>query len=563
MTIQDNLLPDIPNSEQPLSNFYRINDVQREQEHILDSRLFDYSSLLRATRVLYTCRDIEKLTAILMAIVCDRLDNLDMWVFLFNEGQNSFELKLSNEDQISQKFMDSPEDSPFSFTLQPGILWQLLCQREPISIVGIDGNFRFKHLFETTRLCRFKASLWLPLVNENSPVGFLALGQRNNNQNYTDIELEFLRTLGELATVAISSVTLYNRLSKKQSELDRTIRNLSVLYDISRSIGQINNMKQLLAEILSKAIERVSAQKGSIMLYDPEDQVLRLQVVQGLPDKIAEARINRGEQKCKTFKSGEGVAGKVFKSGKYFLSHNTKQDEAFKDFKDSNADSIICLPLLIHDEPIGVINITNKKESKFDQEDIEILTAISQQAALTIEKADLYQLAITDELTGLNIRRFFNHRLEEELRRHKRYGTPLSLLMLDIDHFKQFNDTYGHDVGDLVLVEFAKVLTQHCRESDLLARYGGEEFVVLLPETEEVGAINAAERYRIAIAELKIPHENSFLSVSVSIGACESANAEINSTTFIRNADVALYHAKNNGRNCVVSWKEGMEHPAD
>ncbi len=210
-----------------------------------------------------------------------------------------------------------------------------------------------------------------------------------------------------------------------------------------------------------------------------------------------------------------------------------------------------------------MLNITNKKEADavFTEEDIEILTAITHQAAMTIEKADLYQLAITDELTGLYVRRFYFRRLDEELRRQKRYNNRLSMLMMDIDHFKKFNDTYGHEMGDDVLRVVARTLQAEAREVDVVARYGGEEFCILLPETDPEGALKAGDRFRSAIEAQEIPHEDGHVTVTASFGTAEATEDTPKGEDLVRNADVALYHAKANGRNRVEAWVEGMKIP--
>ena len=122
-----------------------------------------------------------------------------------------------------------------------------------------------------------------------------------------------------------------------------------------------------------------------------------------------------------------------------------------------------------------------------------------------MSNANLYHLAITDGLTQLYINRYFRQKLQDEIRRSKRFGRPVSLILLDIDHFKQFNDTYGHQQGDLVLVLVAKILRETVRETDIPCRYGGEEFVVVLPETGAEEALGLAERLRTAIADHEFP----------------------------------------------------------
>ena len=529
----------------------------------MDSRLFDFRSLLRAARALHYCKEIPELMSVLKAIICDKLDATGVWIFLYDEEDGAFRLQLSYDGEVRQTDAIPKTGEAFTFKLQPGILWQLVCQGVSFSVVDLDGNFRFPELFEVTRLDRFRSTQWLPLVMNNLPKGLVALGPLRNGKPYLEQEQEFLSTVGEQAAVAIASVDLMDRLQHEQETLDRTIRNIKVLYDISKAISQIDNMKQLLLAILDKAIQRVGAQKGSIMLYDGDEDLLRLQVVRGLPDKLAEDRINSGEQQCKTFRPGEGIAGTVFKTQETYLSHNADSDTRYAHSKDSNINSIVCLPLLINDEAIGVLNITNKQEEDavFTDEDIEILTAITHQAAMPIEKADLYQLAITDELTGLFVRRYYFRRLEEEMRRRKRYNQRLSMLMMDIDHFKKFNDTYGHEMGDEVLRVVARTMQAAAREVDVVARYGGEEFCILLPETDPEGALVAGDRFRAAIEEQEIPHEDGFVTVTASFGTAEATEDTPKGEDLVRNADIALYHAKANGRNRVEGWKEGMKIP--
>ncbi len=524
-----------------------------QDQRQMDGRLFDYHSLLRASRALHHCRDMETLSSVLRAMIRDKMGDVTVCIFMYDEEGGGF-----------TQLLVSGDETPFSFDLGPGILWQLLRRGEPFSVVDMDGAYRFPDLFEETGLDRMGAVIWTPLVMDDQPKGLLALGPLPGSAAYSQRELEFLHTLGEQAAVAAASIHLYQRLRSEQARLDRTIRDLSVLYDISRAISQIDNMKQLLLEILEHAIGRVGAERGSIMLYVPDEDLLRMQVVRGLPDPLAEERINSGQQACKTFRPGEGIAGSVFKSGEGYLSHDPSSDEKFTPSGDTRVASIACLPLAVNDQPIGVLNITNKKESQFCEEDVEILTAIAGQAAMTIEKADLYQLAITDELTSLFVRRYFYRRLDEETRRRGRYGTEISLLLLDIDHFKKFNDTHGHDTGDVVLKEVAAAMQEQCREIDVVARYGGEEFAVLLPETDLEGAMVAAERLRAKIEGLRVPTgDGELLSVTISLGACQAIDGVSSREEMIKAADLALYHAKADGRNRAVAFEEGMEMPEE
>jgi diguanylate cyclase (GGDEF)-like protein len=175
----------------------------------------------------------------------------------------------------------------------------------------------------------------------------------------------------------------------------------------------------------------------------------------------------------------------------------------------------------------------------------------------------LQQLAITDPLTGLFNRRYFFEIAVKEFAKATRYKRPLSVAILDLDLFKNINDTYGHLVGDQALIQIGKLLNDEGRETDVMARYGGEEFVVLLPETDHENAMIVAERLRKSVAEKPIHIEDNTLNITVSIGVAGKYNGK-NDDDFDRlilQADQALYKAKGDGRNRVVCYREDAEKP--
>jgi diguanylate cyclase (GGDEF)-like protein len=215
---------------------------------------------------------------------------------------------------------------------------------------------------------------------------------------------------------------------------------------------------------------------------------------------------------------------------------------------------------MIKDSPIGVMNIVNRREGRFNEEDLQTALTMANQAAVVIEKARLYNLATIDGLTGLVVRRHFQAKIEEEFRRAKRYSKPLSYLMTDIDHFKKFNDTYGHQTGDMVLREVAKIVRDSVRDTDIAARYGGEEFAVILPETEPDGAMLFAERLRQSVEAAEFAHSTGALKVTISVGVCSMpVNQPENATEMIKMADDALYVCKKNGRNRVERAENNAE----
>lgn len=166
--------------------------------------------------------------------------------------------------------------------------------------------------------------------------------------------------------------------------------------------------------------------------------------------------------------------------------------------------------------------------------------------------AELTMLAATDPLTGAANRRSFMESAESEFGRHQRYERTMSLLAIDVDHFKAINDTYGHAAGDQVLVDLAAELMQRLRSIDVLGRIGGEEFAVLLPETAIAPAKYVAERLREAVANMDVRHEDKLLKLTVSIGVVEVSPSMTSFADVMSSADAAMYRAKEAGRNRVV-----------
>jgi diguanylate cyclase (GGDEF)-like protein len=164
---------------------------------------------------------------------------------------------------------------------------------------------------------------------------------------------------------------------------------------------------------------------------------------------------------------------------------------------------------------------------------------------------EMEKLATIDGLTQVPNHRHFQTLLNQQIEVASRYGQKIGLMLFDIDHFKIFNDTYGHAIGDLVLKEVARSAGGAIRSSDVLARYGGEEFVVLMPQTDTAGAMLSAERVRAAVEAMAIPHDGKTLKVTISIGVCLFPDMAGVKQDFIDGADKAMYFSKKSGRNRV------------
>ncbi|HNY12894.1 MAG TPA: CHASE2 domain-containing protein, partial [Candidatus Wallbacteria bacterium] len=289
-------------------------------------------------------------------------------------------------------------------------------------------------------------------------------------------------------------VASFGKLMTTNNILHRRIRELNALYSISRNISELINLDKILKDVLDEAIKTLDTERGSLMLIDDDEQKLEVKVATGFSGS-AEKRV--------LIPIGEGIAGKAFSDCVSIVSNSGDSDPRFKAFPaleqgvsemPHQVRNILCVPLIMGEKKsIGVINIVNKIDnSQFTEDDVKLMETIAHHAATLIENSKLYKLATVDGMTGLYVHRYFQVRLKEEFIRSVRYDNNISVIMTDIDHFKKFNDTYGHQCGDMVLTHVAKIVRDTIRNIDIAARYGGEEFAVILPETENDGAFKLA-----------------------------------------------------------------------
>ncbi len=226
------------------------------------------------------------------------------------------------------------------------------------------------------------------------------------------------------------------------------------------------------------------------------------------------------------------------------------------------ANSALAVPLFVNNRVMGSMQLFSSRENAFQLDDAQLLWILSlvSENLLTREYANesLLRFAFTDYLTGLRTRGYFEQQLELEFKRSERRRQKFALLMIDIDHFKRLNDSFGHHVGDQILRDVSSILVKDMREVDTVARYGGEEFVIILPETTESGALYVAQRLRRAVEQAKFfagsPHEVQHLTISIGVAVYDT-DAQFK-RDLIEFADAALYAAKHAGRNRVMAYSE-------
>jgi diguanylate cyclase (GGDEF)-like protein len=342
-------------------------------------------------------------------------------------------------------------------------------------------------------------------------------------------------------------------LHKKNSDLENKIGELELLVELNSFASQRLNRDETLIAIQKLFVNTFGLDKYMLLLKTDTKDQLELTSCFGL--KRNHEQINVDEKK-KLFQTvllkGESV---------YIADANENENtELFLTKKAGGA--ILALPLIsLHESIIGIMTLYRKSKESFSQLEIDFFQLLATHAAGVIDKSILFhttqELAYTDALTGIFNRRYFDQRFSREILRARRYSRSLSILMIDIDFFKKYNDTFGHLMGDQALRKVASVLEDKLRRADILCRYGGEEFVVILPEINLKNATIVAEKLRKAIINKMKYDDHQSKTITISVGVASFPENSTDEEIILGMADQALYQAKESGRNkvCVFAKK--------
>jgi diguanylate cyclase (GGDEF)-like protein len=341
----------------------------------------------------------------------------------------------------------------------------------------------------------------------------------------------------ELDQLGAAIDQISSELSSRVGELEAERgRFKETLQRYGETLAATHDLNALVGAVLDTAVQATRARGGRLLLYDPERG-----------EAIEQARI--GTARGSRTDLPMVVAAGVGLEGEALSAHEPRVVQAPR--------AMLAVPILREHQLLGLVTTVDPEDGGFGDEDIESLSALAVQAGVAIENARLHRVverqAVTDALTGLANRRQFYEVLGREYERAQRFGTPLSLILLDIDDFKVINDTRGHLAGDAVLHGVATTLAELIREIDMAARYGGEEFAVLLPQTAQEGAAQLAERLRREIASRPIRFgPDEIEGITASFGVAAGPEDSMTQIDLIASADAALYQAKRDGKNHVT-----------
>ena len=361
--------------------------------------------------------------------------------------------------------------------------------------------------------------------------------------------------------VAGEVIYLISHQHRRADDLSRQrIQELEVMNVTLASISSELELGNLLQIITERAVKLLNVTLGELLLFDKKTG--EMEIVARYPLDVKQIGFK--------MKPGEGTMGRVAVTKRGLILNNYKAFvNALPEEITTGVEAILDVPLLKGDEFIGVLGVAQHVKGRdFTNDDMRLLSVLAYQAVIAIENARLYKevqhLAFTDVLTGINNRRRLFELLDEEYKRAIRYQRPLSLMLVDIDHFKNVNDRYGHAAGDEVLRWFAEQCNLNIRQKlDLIGRFGGEEFAIIYPEADLAAAISAARRLRSQIIGCPIPFKEMEIQITFSAGIVSMPlNQQIVFEQLLERADKALYHAKKY-RNCMAYWDNETASPKE
>jgi len=370
------------------------------------------------------------------------------------------------------------------------------------------------------------------------------IGVLANNFNQIILDSQMKRMALETSNLELASHT--EIIEKTYRELDKKVYDLFTLFNIGKELNSTLSVETILKITCFTSMGQLGITVMTIMLIDEKDgNKLSPIYMKGLRKDP--------ERPLSVLPSDEFVS--LFRLSDQPIVLNTLEDRAeFKaeiDFLNAYKTYLVA-PLTAKDQVIGFLLLGKKLSGEeFTQGEKDFINTLTSLSALALRNARHYEQAITDEMTKLYLKRYFQLRLDDELKRAGRYHSKASLMMIDIDKFKGITDTYGHTKGDEVLTRVAKAVRENFRDVDVPARYGGEEFSVLMPEVSKKDAFIAAERLRKAVEQIPFPflHPDDRKCITISLGISEFPVDAQTPLALIEAADAALYYSKEHGRN--------------
>src|SRR5580765_2029412 len=503
-----------------LENYVVMHDAQR--------RTKEYELLTEIGQAISSRLDQDEILRTIQKELGQIFDTSEFYI-AFQEGdQICFELETEN-NEVLPKRSRRVSNGLTELIIRTGqallIRSDLEKTRERLGVVQVGGR-------------AVKCFCGAPIMLGGRPAGAIVAMNTEHEYVFQQRDLEVMQTAAGQLSVAVENARLF------AEELRRS-KQLSFLNSISKMAISSEDAEQMLADIVAEIQKTFQFDHIGIGILDYVTKEIEIRAEAGAT----------AHSRGKRIPLGTGIVGRVARSNERALVQNAGDGHLVGVLPDSRA--VLCIPITYGESLLGVLNVESRQENAFSSQDVLIMSTLADLLATALHNTfvfqKLQQQSITDGLTGIKTRRFFWEALSSEWKRASRSGRPFSVVLIDLDKFKDVNDTFGHLEGDLVLARVGRLLEQRCRQSNVVARYGGDEFVILMPETSVDQAHALAERLRLWLAQDAMLAEHH---ISGSFGVASFPAHGFSAEDIIRVADAGMYSAKHSGGNRVSMVEE-------
>jgi diguanylate cyclase (GGDEF)-like protein len=477
--------------------------------------------LYDASQAVLSTFDLDEVLTKILDILRDYFHLQNAAVLLLHKPSSEFYVRAQVDWDPAHKQVRLP--------LGKGLIGSAGKLKRPIYAADVSKDPRYVAGIAATR-----SELAIPLMVREEVVGVLDC-QSDKLDAFDQETIDLLTLFSTQASIALQNAELYTLEQRKAAQLE-------AVNAIARQSTAVLELGELMEKVCKVIVQSFDVDHVAILLKEDDKLVLRAhygQLTVGLP-------------MGSVLPPGAGLCGRALLTGKPVLEKDVAAVIGYvPGVKEAAAE--LCIPLIAFGETLGVLALDSATVGGFREEDVPTLESVADMCATAIQNAHYYervrQMAYLDGLTGIFNRRFFELRIMQEIERANRYDLALSVIMMDIDHFKRINDEFGHLLGDEVLKQISQLLAQYLRKPDVLCRFGGEEFAVLLPETTGESALTAAEKLRQIVAAFPFPGIPR--PVTFSAGIAEFPRHGRTRDELVQAADAALYASKQGGRDRV------------
>ena len=503
-----------------LENYVVMHDAQR--------RTKEYELLTQIGQAISSRLDQDEVLRTVQKELGQIFDTTNFYV-AFQEGDNiQFELEIEHGVAAPKR----------SRKVDNGLTEYMLRTGQPLMIRADLEKARERLGVTFVGQKAAKCFCGAPVLLGGKPAGVMVAMSTEHEYMFEQRDLEVMQTAAGQVSVAIENARLF-------SEEQRRSRQLAFLNNISKTAISSESLEQMLADIVAEIQKTFSFDHIGIGIMDYATKDIEIRAEAGFTTQALGKRIP----------VGTGILGRVARTGEKALVQMGGEGQVQGVLPGARA--VLCLPITYSETLMGVLNVESLHEDAFSPEDVLVLNTLADLLATALHNSfvfqKLQQQSITDGLTGIKTRRFFWESLLSERQRASRSARPFSLVLIDLDKFKEVNDTSGHLEGDLVLARVGRLLEQKCRQSNVVARYGGDEFVILMPETGVDQAQTLAERLRLWLSSDPMLSEHH---ITGSFGVASYPTHGLSAEDILRVADAGMYVSKHAGGDRVSIAEE-------